>query len=109
MPGARTHREVQRTAPRSAQPGRGHCAQPALQARAAGTERSSGSARRAFSPAVYPCGKLAERGTGSGLQIRKGSNPDTFMSSSLSCYVQSGSRHSVTIGDAGSTALTENT
>lgn len=80
-----------------------------LQARAAGRERYSGNARRAFSTTLYPCGKLGERGTDYGLQIRKGSISETLMNSSLPYYVQSGAHHPATIGDAGNTALTENT
>lgn len=60
-----------------------------LQARAADRDGYSGNARRAFSTILYPC----ESGTDSGLQIRKGSSPKKFMSSSLPYYIENGSLH----------------
>lgn len=68
----------------SGEPARGvTAARAGAQARAASRERCPGNAGRAFSTTVFPRGKLGEGGADSGLRMRKGSIPETFMSSSL--------------------------
>lgn len=89
VPGTQTHSDVRGMAQR----GGALLHRLALQARVANRDRYSGNVRRAFSTILYPCGKSGESGIDSGLQMRKGSSPKKFMSSSLPYCIESVSLH----------------